>query len=86
MPARLPLHIAFGRVIRELRLEQGISQEELGNRTGLHRNHVGQVERGELGADAQERGRARADTRATGVRADRPRRTAPLDLTREGRF
>jgi transcriptional regulator with XRE-family HTH domain len=48
MPARLPLHVAFGRVIRELRTEQGISQEELGNRTGLHRNHVGQVERGEL--------------------------------------
>jgi transcriptional regulator with XRE-family HTH domain len=48
MPARLPLHVAFGRVVRELRTEQGISQEELGNRTGLHRNHVGQVERGEL--------------------------------------
>ena len=48
MPARLPLHVAFGRVVRELRLEQGLSQEELGNRTGLHRNHVGQVERGEL--------------------------------------
>ena len=48
MPARLPLHVAFGRVVRELREEQGISQEELGNRTGLHRNHVGQVERGEL--------------------------------------
>jgi transcriptional regulator with XRE-family HTH domain len=48
MPARLPLHVAFGRVVRELRTERGISQEELGNRTGLHRNHVGQVERGEL--------------------------------------
>jgi transcriptional regulator with XRE-family HTH domain len=48
MPAKLPLHVAFGRVVRELREEQGLSQEELGNRTGLHRNHVGQVERGEL--------------------------------------
>ena len=48
MPARLPLHVAFGRVVRELREERGLSQEELGNRTGLHRNHVGQVERGEL--------------------------------------
>jgi transcriptional regulator with XRE-family HTH domain len=48
MPARLPLHVAFGQVVRELREEQGLSQEELGNRTGLHRNHVGQVERGEL--------------------------------------
>ena len=48
MPARLPLHVAFGQVVRELREEQGLSQEELGNRTGLHRYHVGQVERGEL--------------------------------------
>lgn len=48
MAPRLPLHVAFGRVVRQLREEQGVSQEELGNRTGLHRNHVGQVERGEL--------------------------------------
>jgi XRE family transcriptional regulator, regulator of sulfur utilization len=26
----------------------GISQEELGHKTGLHRNHVGQIERAEL--------------------------------------
>ena len=48
MRSRLPLHVAFGRIVRELREAQGLSQEELGNRTGLHRNHVGQVERGEL--------------------------------------
>lgn len=46
--AKLPLHVAFGLSVRRLREEQGISQEELGHRTGLHRNHVGQIERGEL--------------------------------------
>jgi len=44
----VPLHVAFGLAVRRLREEQGISQEELGLRTGLHRNHVGQIERAEL--------------------------------------
>ena len=43
-----PLHIAFGLAVRRLREERGISQEELGQLTGLHRNHVGQIERAEL--------------------------------------
>jgi transcriptional regulator with XRE-family HTH domain len=38
----------FGAAVRSLRRERGVSQEELGNRAGLHRNHVGQIERGEL--------------------------------------
>jgi len=38
---------AFGRAIRELRLAQGISQEELGYRSGLDRTYVGGIERGE---------------------------------------
>jgi transcriptional regulator with XRE-family HTH domain len=42
------LHVAFGLAVRRLREERGISQEELGHRTGLHRNHVGQIERAEL--------------------------------------
>jgi transcriptional regulator with XRE-family HTH domain len=46
--AKLPLEIAFGLAVRRLREERGISQEELGSRTGLHRNHVGQIERGEM--------------------------------------
>lgn len=43
-----PLHVAFGLAVRRLREERGISQEELGHKTGLHRNHVGQIERAEL--------------------------------------
>lgn len=38
----------FGAAVRSLRRERGVSQEELGQRAGLHRNHVGQIERGEL--------------------------------------
>ena len=46
--AKPPLHVAFGIAVRRLREERGLSQEELGHRTGLHRNHVGQIERAEL--------------------------------------
>jgi transcriptional regulator with XRE-family HTH domain len=42
-----PRHLALGRALRELRLERGLSQEELGYRANLHRNYVGATERGE---------------------------------------
>lgn len=38
---------AVGRRVRELRSGLAISQEELAERAGLHRNYVGSVERGE---------------------------------------
>src|SRR3954452_687425 len=41
-------HARLGRAIRELRARRGLSQEELGFRAGLHRNYVGEIERGEI--------------------------------------
>lgn len=38
---------AFGQVVRELRLEAGVSQEDLAYRSNLERAHVGRIERGE---------------------------------------
>jgi transcriptional regulator with XRE-family HTH domain len=37
----------FGRRVRQLRLQLGISQEELAGRCNLHRTYVGGIERGE---------------------------------------
>lgn len=37
----------LGLAIRSARADRGISQEELGLRTGVHRNYVGGIERGE---------------------------------------
>jgi transcriptional regulator with XRE-family HTH domain len=43
-----PEHARLGRAVRELRARRGLSQEELGYRSGLHRNYVGAIERGEI--------------------------------------
>ena len=37
----------LGRALREVRGDRRISQEELGLRTGVHRNYIGGIERGE---------------------------------------
>jgi transcriptional regulator with XRE-family HTH domain len=37
----------LGAQIREIRQKAGFSQEELAERTGLHRTYIGSVERGE---------------------------------------
>jgi transcriptional regulator with XRE-family HTH domain len=37
----------FGRQIRQLRLAQGLTQEELAHRADLHPTYIGGIERGE---------------------------------------
>jgi len=37
----------FGILIRALRVERGITQEELSYRAGVHRTYIGMIERGE---------------------------------------
>lgn len=37
----------FGEKVREERLKQGLSQEELATKAGVHRTYVGMIERAE---------------------------------------
>lgn len=50
MQPKSPQHVAFGAAVRQLREDAGLSQEGLGYETGLHRNYIGGLERGELNA------------------------------------
>lgn len=42
-----PKLISFGKHVKILRLEQGLSQEELAHRCGFYRTYIGMVERAE---------------------------------------
>ncbi len=39
--------IEFGKRIKELRLENGLTQEQFALQCGLHKNYIGMIERGE---------------------------------------
>jgi transcriptional regulator with XRE-family HTH domain len=41
------LLVGLGRAIQATRAEQHVSQEELGFRSGVHRNYIGGIERAE---------------------------------------
>jgi DNA-binding XRE family transcriptional regulator len=45
---RTPDLHALGRAVLELRARRGLSQETLGAESGVHRNYVGALERGEI--------------------------------------
>ncbi|HVX20669.1 MAG TPA: helix-turn-helix transcriptional regulator [Acidimicrobiales bacterium] len=46
MAAAPDLRVAFGQVLREFRMEAGLSQEALSHACGRHRTYVSLIERG----------------------------------------
>jgi transcriptional regulator with XRE-family HTH domain len=44
---RVPDNPAIGSVLREFRLQRGLSQEQLAMKAKMHRNYIGGLERGE---------------------------------------
>lgn len=47
LPKKSELLVSFGEIIRDIRKEKELSQEELAEKAGLHRTYIGMIERGE---------------------------------------
>ena len=47
------LYKQLGATVRRLRLERGWSQDVLADRSGLHRAHIGEIERGQTNVTLQ---------------------------------
>ncbi|WP_066267338.1 helix-turn-helix domain-containing protein [Hydrogenophaga palleronii] len=39
--------LAFGRAVRDARMERGVAQEQLASQAAIERSHMGKIERGE---------------------------------------
>lgn len=44
---KTPILEVFGQNVRTFRVEQGLSQEQLAEKAGLHRTYIGMIERAE---------------------------------------
>ena len=64
MASKYPTRKTLGSALRDFRAQAGLSQEDLANEAGLHRNYVGGVERGERNPSFESIGRI---LRALGV-------------------
>jgi transcriptional regulator with XRE-family HTH domain len=47
MPSKPAIAVAVGRAVRSLREQEGLSQDQLATRCGMHRTYIGGIERGE---------------------------------------
>lgn len=47
MDSKQNILVKFGEIVREIRKERGLSQEELAHRAGVHRTYIGMIERAE---------------------------------------
>ena len=59
------VRVAFGQRVRRRRTALGVTQEELAHASGLHRNYVGGIERGERNPSLENIARLAAALRIT---------------------
>jgi len=47
------VYVQLGKTVKRLRLERGWTQDVMSDRSGLHRAHIGEIERGETNVTLQ---------------------------------